>query len=97
MSLKSFGAVCAIGLIAVGSSSARAENGEIAAGIAGGLLGGALIGGALATRPVYAAPPPPRVYYEPAPVVIEEPVCRYVREQYWDGYSYRVRRYQICD
>ena len=30
---------------------ARAENGQIAAGIAGGLIGGALIGGALASRP----------------------------------------------
>ena len=37
--------------------SARAENGEIAAGVVGGLIGGALLGGALASRP---APPPPR-------------------------------------
>ena len=38
---------------------ASAENGEIAAGVMGGLIGGALLGGALA-RP---APPPP-VYYD---------------------------------
>jgi len=77
---------------------ARAENGQIAAGIAGGLIGGALIGGALASRPTYA-PPPPVVYYEPAPapVVVEEPVCRVVREEYWDGYGYRIRRVPVCD
>jgi len=79
-------------------TSARAENGQIAAGIAGGLIGGALIGGALASRPAYAPPPPP-VYYEPAPapVIVEEPVCRVVREEYWDGYGYRIRRVPVCD
>src|SRR5262245_60193082 len=75
---------------------ARAENGQIAAGIAGGLIGGALIGGALASRPVYAPPPPP-VYYYPTPVVVEEPVCRIVRESHWDGYGYRIREVRICD
>ena len=77
---------------------ARAENGQIAAGIAGGLIGGALIGGALASRPTYE-PPPPAIYYEPAPapVVVEEPVCRVVREEYWDGYVYRIRRVPVCD
>jgi hypothetical protein len=74
----------------------RAENGQIAAGIAGGLIGGALIGGALASRPVYAPPPPP-VYYYPTPVVVEEPVCRIVRESYWDGYGYTIREVRICD
>jgi hypothetical protein len=39
---------------------ASAENGQIAAGVVGGLIGGALLGGALAARP---APPPPPVYY----------------------------------
>lgn len=70
---------------------ARAENGQIAAGVVGGLIGGALLGGALAARP---APPP--VYYEPEPVYIEEPVCRLVRERYWDGYGWQFRRVQIC-
>jgi hypothetical protein len=69
---------------------ARAENGEIAAGVVGGLIGGA-IGGAL-VRP---APPPP-VYYAPAPVYVEEPVCRLVRERYWDGYGWQIRRVQVC-
>jgi hypothetical protein len=72
---------------------ARAENGQIATGVLGGLLGGALIGGALASRP---APPPP-VYYEPAPVYVEEPTCRIVGERYWDGYAWVYRRTRVCD
>ena len=72
---------------------AHAENGQIAAGVVGGLIGGALIGGALASRP---APPPP-VYYAPAPVYVEEPPCRFVRERYWDGYGWVYRRIQVCD
>jgi hypothetical protein len=87
--------------IVSGATATRAENGRIAAGIAGGLIGGALIGGALAGPPVYAAPPPPPAYYAPtyesAPVYVEEPACRLVREQFWDGYGYRVRRYRVCD
>jgi hypothetical protein len=71
---------------------ARAENGQIAAGVVGGLIGGALLGGALASRP---APPP--VYYAPEPVYVEEPVCRVVRERYWDGYGWQFRRVQVCD
>jgi hypothetical protein len=74
-------------------ASARAENGEIAAGVVGGLIGGALLGGALASRP----PPPPPVYYAPAPVYVEEPACRIVRERFWDGYDWRYRRVEVCD
>ena len=86
--------------LTVGSSlavvpQAKAEGGQIAAGVAGGLLGGMLLGGALAARP---APPPP-VYYAPAPpperVYIEEPACRMVRERYWDGYDWHFRRVEV--
>ena len=69
----------------------RAENGQIAAGLVGGLIGGALIGGAL------ARPAPPPVYYAPEPVYVEEPACRWVRERYWDGYDWQFRRVQVCD
>jgi hypothetical protein len=69
---------------------ARAD--DVAAGVVGGLIGGALIGGALASRP-----PPPPVYYAPAPVYVEEPACRWVRERFWDGYGWQVRRIQVCD
>jgi hypothetical protein len=68
---------------------ARAENGQIAAGVVGGLIGGALLGGALAR--------PPQVYYAPEPVYVEEPACRLVRERYWDGYGWQFRRIQICN
>src|SRR5258706_12565931 len=40
---------------------ASAENGQIAAGVVGGLIGGGLVGGALAARP--APPPPPRFFW----------------------------------
>jgi hypothetical protein len=72
---------------------ARAENGQIAAGVVGGLIGGVLLGGALASRPA----PPPSVYYAPEPVYVEEPVCRVVRERYWDGYGWSFRRVQVCN
>ncbi len=74
-------ATLAVGTL-LSPAPAGAENGQIAAG-----------GGALASRP---APPPP-VYYAPAPVYVEEPVCRFVRERYWDGYGWVYRRVQVCD
>jgi hypothetical protein len=73
----------------------RAENGQIAAGVVGGLIGGALLGGALASRP--APPPPPPIYYQPEPVYVEEPICRFVGERYWDGYGWQIRRVRVCD
>ena len=71
--------------------AARAENGQIAAGVAGGLIGGALLGGAI------AASRPAPVYVAPGPVYVEEPACRWVRERFWDGYGWRMRRVQYCD
>jgi hypothetical protein len=71
--------------------AAKADGGRIAAGVAGGLIGGALLGGAI------AASRPAPVYAAPAPVYIEEPACRLVRERYWDGYDWRMRRVQVCD
>jgi len=86
----------AVVLIALVASSlatpTRAENGNIAAGVVGGLIGGALLGGAIASRP-----PPPPVYYAPAPVYVEEPSCRWARERFWDGYGWQYRRVQVCD
>jgi hypothetical protein len=69
-------AIVAVSLVANAfllPATARAENGQIAAGVVGGLIGGALLGGALAARP---APPPP-VYYAPEPVYVEEPICTF--------------------
>lgn len=76
------------------AAPAIAQNGQIAAGVAGGLIGGMLLGSALASRPVYAAPP---VYYVPAPVYVEEAPCPVVRERFWDGYGWRVRHVQVCN
>lgn len=43
-------------------------------------------------------PPPPPGMRPPPPVVIEdEPVCRLVRQRYWDGESYRTRRVEVCE
>ena len=70
---------------------AKASDGQIAAGVAGGLLGGALLGGAIA-----GARPAP-VYVAPAPVYVEEAPCRWVRERFWDGYGWRFRRIEVCD
>jgi hypothetical protein len=75
------------------SAPVRAENGQIAAGVVGGLIGGALLGSALASRP----PPPPVVYYEPEPVYVEAPVCRFVGERFWDGFGWQIRRVRICN
>ena len=71
--------------------AAKAGDGQIAAGVAGGLIGGALLGGAI------AASRPAPVYAAPAPVYVEEPACRMVRERFWDGYGWRFRRVEVCN
>jgi hypothetical protein len=71
--------------------AARAGDGQIAAGVAGGLIGGALLGGAI------AASRPAPVYVAPAPVYVEEAPCRWVRERFWDGYGWRFRRVEVCN
>ena len=80
------------GSLATTMPAAQAEGGRIAAGVAGGLIGGALLGGAIASqRPAYG-------YAAPAPVYVEEPACRLVRQRYIDQYGYeRVRRVEVCN
>jgi hypothetical protein len=88
---KTFAAFVAVATIAgsLAATPASAQRG-VAAGIVGGLIGGAIIGGAIASsRPAYAAP---------APVYVDDyPACRMVRERFWDGYGWRVRRVEVCD
>jgi hypothetical protein len=90
---KTFAAMVAVATIAgsLSATPARADNG-VGVGIAAGLIGGAIVGGAIASsRPAYVAPAP--VYVEEAPY----PACRMVREKFWDGYGWRVRRYEVCN
>jgi hypothetical protein len=55
---------------------ARADNGQIAGGILGGLAAGAIIGSAVRPPPpVYYAPVP--VYAAPPPVYYAPPTCYY--------------------
>jgi hypothetical protein len=77
----------------------HAENGQIAAGILGGLAAGAIIGSA-------ARPAPPPAYYYPAPVyappayVAPAPSCYYtLGRPVWDGYRAMWVRPQVpvCD
>lgn len=78
-------------------TGARAENGEIAAGVLGGLAVGTLLGSAAAPRP-YAPPP---VYVAPPPTVVyETPACYWTRgAPVWDDWrGIWVRpRVQVCD
>ena len=88
---KTFAAMVAVATVAgaLNTAPAHAQRG-VAAGVAAGLIGGAIIGGAIASsRPAYGAP----VYVEEAPY----PACRMVRERFWDGYGWRVRRYEVCN
>lgn len=86
-------AVTVAGSLVSVAPAARADGGRIAAGVAGGLIGGALLGGAIA-----ASRPAPAYGYAPAPVYVEEPACRLVRQRFVDQYGYeRVRRVQVCD
>jgi hypothetical protein len=100
--MKTFVAIGLIGALMGAPIQARAENGQVAAGILGGLAAGALIGSAV--RP---APPPPAYYYPapayapppPAYVVPAQP-CYYTQgEPVWDSFrGMWVRpRFQVCD
>ena len=76
------------------------RGGGSVAPLIGGLAAGAIIGGAIASsRPAYAYPPG---YYAPgyAPAPVEyydEPVCTIQRQQFWDGYNWRIRNVRVCD
>ena len=74
---------------------AKAENGNFAAGLFGGLAVGTLLGAA-ASSPRYYAPPPR--YYAPEPVYIQE--CYWTRgEPVFDRYrgAWFRPRVRVCD
>lgn len=96
-----FATVAAVAMVAalmmMTAPQARADGGDIAAGVVGGLIGGALLGGAIAQRPAYGygyAPAP--VYVAPPPAYYGPP-CRWERQRFWDGYGWRMRRIEVCD
>ena len=81
---------------------AHAQRG-LGAAIFGGLVGGAIVGGAVAASPYYYGPgpyyygPPPAPYYGgPAYVAAGPDGCYWQRQRFWDGYSWRFRRVQVC-
>ena len=96
--LSAFLAVATIaGSLATAMPAAQAQHhgghgGGDGAAIGLGILGGAIAGAAIAnSRPAYG------YGYAPGPVYVEEPAFRLVRERFWDGYAWRVRRVQVCD
>lgn len=82
----------------VAPAPAQAQRG-LGAAIAGGLIGGAIVGGALAA-PRYYGPGyygPGYGYYGPAYVAgPAEDDCYWQRQQFWDGYGWRVRNVRVC-
>jgi hypothetical protein len=85
-------AVTIAGSLATLPGQAEAGNRWVASAVVGGIVGGALIAGAAAP---YYAPPPPPPYYAPAPAYYAPP-CGWVKQRYWDGYYWRVRRVPAC-
>ena len=82
--------------VALFTDSARAENGQIAAGILGGLAAGTILGAATAPRPYYAPYP---VYVDPSPVYVERD-CYWTRGQpVWDDWrgAWVRPRVRVCD
>jgi hypothetical protein len=93
--------IVAIGVVAALAGTqvqAHAENGQVAAGILGGLAAGAIIGSAV--RP---APPPAYYYppvYAPPAYVAPAPSCYYtLGRPVWDGYrgAWVRPQVQVCD
>ncbi|MDO9411001.1 MAG: hypothetical protein Q7T81_00310 [Pseudolabrys sp.] len=86
--------------LAPSTAEARCRGCGTGAAVVGGLALGAIIGSSIANsqpryveEPVYA--PAPRAYY--APEYVEGPVCHMERQRFWDGYSWRHRRVEVCD
>ena len=71
------------------TQSAEAANGRNAA-FAAGAIGGLVLGGIIANQH-YG-------YYGYGPVYYDDYVeCRIVKERYWNGHRYKVRKVRVCD
>jgi hypothetical protein len=101
---KSLVAMTLAGALAIGatftSTETRAGDGQVAAGIVGGLAVGTILGAAVAA-PRYYAPPPPPAYVAPAPVYVAPPPRCYwtYGEPVWDGWRgvWVRQRVQVCN
>lgn len=84
------------------TADARCRGCGVAAGVVGGLALGAIIAGSANAGPRYYEEPPayyapPRGAYYGGPAYVEGPVCHVERQRFWDGYSWRSRRVEVCD
>src|SRR3981189_3144869 len=93
--------IATLGMIAMAwiamPSPSRADNGQVAAGIIGGLAVGTLFGAAIA-QPRYYGPPP--AYVAPAPVYLAPPACYWTYGRpVWGGWrgAWGPPGIQICD
>ncbi len=99
--LLATGAAALIAVSALATPTpAEARGGRVAAGVIGGLAAGAIIGGALAGAPAYAYGPgygyaPGYGYYGGGPVYYG-PRCHWQRQQFWDGFGWRLRNVRVC-
>ena len=104
---KSLVALAAVAALAISMTSpAQAWRGGWGPGLAAGLIGGAIIGGAIASSPYYYGPG----YYSPgyydpgyypyagSPAYVGGGYggCYWQRQQFWDGYAWRVRSVRVC-
>jgi hypothetical protein len=76
------------------TAEARCRGCAVGAGVVGGLALGAIIGSSIANSQPRYVEPAPRYYADP---VEYGPVCHIERHRYWDGYSWRGRRVEVCD
>jgi hypothetical protein len=94
-------AIAATSIVVLAASTAapvtaKAGNGDVAAGIIGGLAAGAILGAAIGPHPAFGAA------YEGAPVYgppdYDAPSCYWAPGRpYWDGYRWERSRVRVCD
>ncbi len=96
--MKTLTAFAAAGTIAIAAlaapAPAQARNGQVAAGVIGGLAAGAIIGSAInSNRGPYAYEPAPAYYYG-TPYAQR---CYITRERVWTNYGPRWRKVRVCE